>query len=438
MKLYNKDCLAVLPKIASNSIDLTVTSPPYDSIRSYNGHVEQWTREVWENVIQQLYRVTKSGGIVVWVVGDASVKGSETGTSLEQSLFARKCGFSIHDTMIYHKHGLPTGGPNRYYQAFEYMFVWSKGKPNTFNPIMQPRANRWNDKRKKRVRHMNRHVNGDFEKKKVVKFNDTVKKQNVWSYVVGTQSTRDREAFNHPAIFPEQLAADHVLSWSNEGDTVLDCFMGSGTTGKVCKRLNRNFIGIEIDPEYYALAKHRINRNSEITNQQKPYVGHDLGYQRGSKLEGSFDTVFTDKPGRDEELKHLLDVVTNGARVTVNSMNELADSMPGLLKTVRHILTKGGSIEFINEGHQFTTVEQLGLFESLTEFNSVAIKQKQSAGIERSKKQSGRPGQFTKSQMKKLVKQAKAVKTKADRDKLCEQWGISRPYSYKLAKVEDQ
>ncbi len=199
--------------------------------------------------------------------------------------------------------------------------------------------------------------------------------------------------------------------------------------------MKRKFIGIEIDNEYFALAKERINQNTEISNQRKNHVGHELGYQRGSKLAGDFDTIFTDKPGRDDELRHLKDVVGNGSHVTVNSYIEFGDSMESLFKNVRHVIAKGGSIEFLAEGHRFDNEEQLALFESLTQFSKQAARTKLERGLERSKKNNGRPSQFTKSQMKTMVRQARKIKTKEDREAFCEKHGISRPYSYKLAKM---
>lgn len=239
------------------SVDLTVTSPPYDNLRTYNGNNSQWGEHVWKAVIQDLFRVTKQGGVVVWVVGDATIKGSETGTSFKQALWAKECGFNLHDTMIYQKDNPPpVGGTTRYYQHFEYMFVWSKGTPKTFNASISPRRNKWNDKRTERVKGFTRDKDGNFAKKKVSLIGD-VKIGNVWKYVVGGGISVDYGT-GHPAGFPEKLAHDHIISWSNGGDTVLDPFMGSGTTGKMAKQLGRNFIGIELDKEYFEIAKKRI------------------------------------------------------------------------------------------------------------------------------------------------------------------------------------
>ena len=248
------NCVETLKNIPDESIDLVVTSPPYDKLRTYKGYEFDF-----EGIAKQLLRVVKKGGVVVWVVGDATVKGSETGTSFKQALHFKDIGFNLHDTMIYHKDNpVPVGGNNRYYQAFEYMFILSKGKPKTFNPIIVPRRNKHNDKRTVRYRAVTRNADGSFVKK-VVPIKENVKKQNLWTYVVsGGASTKDKVAHKHPAIFPEKLAEDHILSWSNEGDVVLDPMCGSGTTLKMAAENNRNYIGIDISEEYCAIARERI------------------------------------------------------------------------------------------------------------------------------------------------------------------------------------
>lgn len=263
MKLMNGDCLEMMKNIPDGSIDLTVTSPPYDNLRSYNGNNDQWNQCVWENVIKELYRITKKGGVVVWVVGDATVKGSETGTSFRQALWAKECGFNIHDTMIYHKNSLPKNH-NRYEQDFEYMFVFSKGRPNTFNPIRVPTLYPEKDGARNNsyfsvTDEKNRSARSGKKRKPVGK--DKIK-GNIWKINVGKgHSTLDSIAFSHPAIFPESLANDHILSWSNEGDLVFDPFMGSGTTGKMAKLNNRKFIGIELDNDYFKIATERIQQS---------------------------------------------------------------------------------------------------------------------------------------------------------------------------------
>ena len=244
------DCLELMKELPDNSVDLTVTSPPYDNLRTYNGNIEQWSFAKFKAIAKELYRVTKQGGVVVWVVGDATIKGSESGTSFKQALYFKELGFNLHDTMIYQKNSYPPLTHNRYEQSFEYMFVFSKGKPKTFNPIKV----KCETAGTKRPRYKSNKENGSAVRNdnRVDIINDFKIKNNVWN--LNPNNTKHK----HPAIFPEQLANDHIISWSNEGDIVLDPFMGSGTTGKMAKLLNRNFIGIEISKEYFEIAKKRI------------------------------------------------------------------------------------------------------------------------------------------------------------------------------------
>lgn len=251
INLINDDCLNAMKQIDSNSVDLTVTSPPYDNLRTYNGNNDQWGEHVWKECIKELYRLTKEGGVVVWVVGDETKNFNETGSSFKQALWAKECGFNLLDTMLYIKEGVPPmyPGTKRYTQRFEYMFVLTKGKPKTFNPII--------DKPNKHFGSTSitsmRQPDGSIRKRGKVKIKEFGLRDNMWSYQNGGKKKGD-----HPATFPEKLAEDHILSWSNEGDTVLDPFMRSGTTGKMAKQLNRNFIGIELDKEYFEIAKKRI------------------------------------------------------------------------------------------------------------------------------------------------------------------------------------
>jgi site-specific DNA-methyltransferase (adenine-specific) len=250
MKLINGDCLAVMKTLEDNSIDLTVTSPPYDNLRTYKGYTFDF-----EGIAKELYRVTKEGGIVVWVVGDATIKGSETGTSFKQALYFKEIGFNLHDTMIYQKNSYPFPPVNRYYQQFEYMFVLSKGKPKTYN--IQRQENIW--KQKNKHSSTQRNSDGTTSNLKYETGKDTRKMDNVWKIDTGyMRGTKDKIAFKHPATFPDLLSERHILSWSNEGDIVLDPMCGSGTTLKMAKKNNRNFIGIDCSEEYCKIAQARI------------------------------------------------------------------------------------------------------------------------------------------------------------------------------------
>lgn len=254
-KIYNCNCIDGFKMIDDCSIDLTVTSPPYDNMRKYKGY--EWN---FEATAKELYRVTKDGGVVVWIVGDATIKGSETGTSFKQALFFKECGFNLHDTMIYAKKNPTPQKGNRYQSSFEYMFVFSKGSPRVFNPIKQKKKYIENRKNKQ----YNKNKDGEQIIHAYTSTSDEKIIPNIWFYSVGlNNSTRDRDAFKHPAIFPEKLAEDHILSWSNEGDLIFDPFMGSGTTAKMAKLNNRNFIGFEISEEYCDIANKRITQQND-------------------------------------------------------------------------------------------------------------------------------------------------------------------------------
>jgi len=256
IQLMQGDCLERMKEIDAWSVDLTVTSPPYDNLRAYNGNNALWGQHVWKAVLAELYRITKDGGVVVWVVGDATMKGSETGTSFKQALHAMECGFNLHDTMIYQK-STPPLSHNRYEQNFEYMFVFSKGRLKTFNGIREPK--KYKDNRKNKAFGKNKDDSIDFG---FSSGEQTRLKRNVWR-IFAAGGSNDPIASRHPAIFPEKLAHDHIISWSNEGDTVFDPFMGSGTTGKMAKLTGRDFIGIELDQGYFDIAKQRIEAAQE-------------------------------------------------------------------------------------------------------------------------------------------------------------------------------
>lgn len=256
-QIHNIDCVEGMKMLSDNSVDLTVTSPPYDSLRKYNGFT--WD---FEAVAKELYRVTKQGGVVVWVVGDSTINGSETGTSFKQALFFKEIGFNLHDTMIYHKGCCGAVGNNKgYWQAFEYMFVLSKGRPKTINLI----CDRQNVESRIDTNSTKRRRDGSLKKTSGYSYGETGRRTNVWGYRTGKGlTTTDSIAFKHPAMFPEKLAKDHIISWSNEGEIVLDPFMGSGTTAKMAILNNRNFIGFEISAEYCDIARERIAQTMKV------------------------------------------------------------------------------------------------------------------------------------------------------------------------------
>lgn len=247
-KIYCSDYVQLLKKLDNEIIDLTVTSPPYDNLRDYNGY----SFDI-ETLANELFRVTKKGGVVVWVVGDRIVKGNKTLTSFKQALLFQSIGFNVHDVMIYQKKNTPFMRSNAYTNCYEFMFVFSKGTPKTFNPLMEKTARSGYEMlvHNKKSDGINKKTLGELKTKKT--------KNNIWEYAVGLGgTTNDRVAFKHPAVFPEKLAEDHILSWSSYGDLVFDPMCGSGTTCKMAKANGRHYLGCDISQEYVNISNERL------------------------------------------------------------------------------------------------------------------------------------------------------------------------------------
>ena len=235
-------------------VDLVLTSPPYDNLRNYDGYIFDF-----EGTAKEIKRVLKDGGVCVWVVGDATIDGSETGTSFKQALYFKEIGMNLHDTMIYEKNGAPFPDKNRYYQCFEFMFVFSKDTPKSIN-LLRDRKNRWDGSFGKRSQRLK---DGTLQKKEAIKCEEYGIRFNIWRINGGFgYTTKDIAAYEHPAMFPEKLAADHIISWSNKGDLIMDVLNGSGTTTKMAKQLGRKYIGIEISEKYCEIARERLKQGT--------------------------------------------------------------------------------------------------------------------------------------------------------------------------------
>lgn len=247
-KIHNMDCLEFMRQVPDDYFDLTVTSPPYDNIKKYKGFSFDF-----KSVANELYRITKDGGVVIWNVSDQTIDGSESLTSFKQAIYFNEIGFNLHDTMIYKKLNYVPLTHRRYEQEFEYIFCFSKGKPKTFNPIKVPckwaGSETWGDSSFYKT------DSDDLTNVGKKKINDFKTKGNIFEYITGSVKTG---SIKHPAMFPLELAEDMIKSWSNENDIVFDCFMGSGTTALASKKLNRNFIGTELSAEYTKIANKRI------------------------------------------------------------------------------------------------------------------------------------------------------------------------------------
>lgn len=263
-EIRNENCLDTMKLMPDNFVDLTVTSPPYDNLRNYNGYSFDF-----EIIAKELFRVTKQGGVVVWVVGDATIKGSESLTSFRQALFFKDIGFNIHDTMIWKKTNPMPVNDKRYQQSFEYMFVFSKGKPNTVNLIQELKTKGTIERQKTKIKTSQYGKDGNYVNHTFYNGNikTTTKKKNIFEYKIGFCAKGDKT--KHPAIFPEQLANDHIITWTNENDIVYDCFGGSGTTAKMSILNNRKWLISEISSEYCDIIKERVLTAKELKKRKE-------------------------------------------------------------------------------------------------------------------------------------------------------------------------
>lgn len=258
-KLLLGNSVEILRELDNDSIDGVVTSPPYDKLRTYENEKSEWNFHIFEDIANELYRVLKTGSVMCWVVGDSVVNGSKTLTSFKQALYFQQIGFLMHDVLIYQKTGSGPPHKNRYFNSFEYIFVLSKGKPKNIN-LLKDKPNKW-------AGHSTygevtrREVDGSLTKKGKKIIGEFGIRTNVWTYKNGRgQSTSDKIAYEHPAIFPEKLVEDCLKTWTVEGDLILDPFGGSGTTAKVAKQLKRDFLYIEKEKKYYDIARERLGK----------------------------------------------------------------------------------------------------------------------------------------------------------------------------------
>lgn len=274
-EIYNENCVDVMKRMPDNVIDLTVTSPPYDDMRQYEGYTFDF-----EPIAKELFRVTKQGGVVVWVVADKIQGGTKSGTSFKQALYFKDvCGFNFHDDMIYEKNtsSFPaTFDDVRYTQIFEHMFVFSKGRPNTIN-LLRDKVNKYANK-KTWGKARKRKTDGKYKETSLtgIKTNTLGIRNNIWRYVCsGKFGQSDMSAYEHPATFPEELAEDHILSWSKEGDLVFDPMSGSGTTLLMARKHKRHYLGCEISSEYFELIKKRMNKFKLKYTERDEFFGYN-------------------------------------------------------------------------------------------------------------------------------------------------------------------
>lgn len=265
-RFHRGDNVKIMKKMPDNSVDLVITSPPYDDLRDYENKID-WNYNTFKKVAKQLYRIIKEGGIVVWVIGDKTENGNKSLTSFKHALYFQEIGFNVYDVIIYEKSGSSPPHPKRYFNSYEYMFILCKGKPKTVNLLRDKKNSCGGMSTFAEI--TRREKNGTLTNKGKKIINEYGVRTNIWRYNNGKGfSSKDKIAYEHPAIFPEKLVEDHILSWSNPGDIVLDPFGGSGTTAKVSLEQNRKWIYIEKVKKYYDVAKMRVNNVGSEENVQ--------------------------------------------------------------------------------------------------------------------------------------------------------------------------
>ena len=359
--IYNCDCREGLKQLDDNSVDLTVTSPPYDSLRTYQDDEFAWNFDIFKEVADELYRVTKPGGIIVWVVGDEVVNGGETGTSFRQALYFQEIGFKIHDTMIYEKNSstFPAKKTSkRYSQIFEYMFIFVKGKKIRDDiKLIADKKNKW-------AGWTNWGTKSQYDKegnlipnmKSIKPTPEYSLRNNIWKYNV---SFNDKTG--HPAVFPEKLAEDHILSWSNEGDVVLDPFMGSGTTAKMAMLNKRNYIGFEKSEDYYKKSLERVGKYEGKVNDTLGEMTREMG-------EEGEETFIVSTDNDKEEAEKI--AIINGL---IEQLNEYYATMSSsILKTLKLTF-----VSKANDRRVVSVLKERGLYTGETESTEVVVQKEQ-------------------------------------------------------------
>lgn len=261
-RLILGDCANELKQLAANSIDLIFTSPPYADSRAstYGGIKPDQYVEWFLPISQELYRVLKPSGTFILNIKEKVVNGERHTYVIELILAMRKQGWLWTEEFIWHKkNSYPGKWPNRFRDAWERLLQFNKTRKfKMFQEAVMVPMGDWAERRLRRlsqtdqVRDVSR-VGSGFGKRVA----NWIGRQKAYPTNVLYLATETRNR-NHSAVFPDDLPKWFIRLFTQEGDWVLDPFMGSGTTIRVAQQMGRNAIGIEILPEYYQLAKANI------------------------------------------------------------------------------------------------------------------------------------------------------------------------------------
>ena len=260
--LYLGDCREVLEELPDNSVDLIFTSPPYADQRkkTYGGVPPDKYVEWFLPISEQLLRVLKPTGSFVLNIKERVVNGERSTYVIELILEMRKQGWLWTEEYIWHKkNSYPGKWPNRFRDAWERLLHFTKNKK--FNMYQEAVMVPMGDWAKTRLKKLNENDKKRSESKAGSGFGKKVANWLARDKAYPTNVLHLATVCNnknHSAAFPESLPEWFIKLFTKEGDTVLDPFMGSGTTILVAKRMKRNSIGIEIIPEYYEMVKNKI------------------------------------------------------------------------------------------------------------------------------------------------------------------------------------
>ena len=251
--MYNSivlgDCVEGMRSLPPDLVPCTVASPPYGALRHYHGN-HQFD---FEAAAAELWRITRPGGVVCWVVREEVVDGSESGEASEQRLFFRDLGFRLHQTIVMERYGSRARSPGRYGESLEYAFILAKGKPATVR-LLRDRRNKTAGKL---VTATHRYPDGSYRVQRY-EVDEWGYRKAVWYFAQGMHVATDPVARLHQAPMPEAMAEDLILSYSREGDLIFDPFAGVATTAKMALLNHRNYFGYEINAIYHARGEERL------------------------------------------------------------------------------------------------------------------------------------------------------------------------------------